>query len=193
MRDNDAILNTFKKLGAVQTGHFILTSGNHSDTYVQCARILENPQINARLCKKLAQPWIKSRVDIVAGPAVGGIIGAYELARVLKARAIYLERVENKLTLRRGFMINPGDNVLVIEDVVTTGGSAQEVVEVVKANRGKVVGVVSLVNRSGNAKSPFSIKFNALLNVNPPIYKPEECPLCKSGIPVVKPGSRGLK
>jgi orotate phosphoribosyltransferase len=193
MRNNNVILNTFRKLGAVQTGHFVLTSGNHSDTYVQCARILENPRINARLCKKLAQPWMKSRVDIVAGPAVGGIIGAYELARVLKARAIYLERVDNKLALRRGFTINNGDNVLVIEDVVTTGGSAQEVVEVVKANKGKVVGVASLVNRSGKAKSPFAAKFNALLNVNPPIYKPEECPLCKKGIPAVKPGSRGLK
>ncbi|MBI4835067.1 MAG: orotate phosphoribosyltransferase [Planctomycetes bacterium] len=193
MHNNDAILNTFKRLGAVQTGHFMLTSGNHSDTYVQCARILENPRINARLCKKLAQPWMKSRVDIVAGPAVGGIIGAYELARALKARAIYLERVDNKLVLRRGFTINNGENVLVIEDVVTTGGSAQEVVEVIKENKGKVVGVVSLVDRSGKAESPFNVKFNALLKVNPPIYKPEECPLCKKGIPVAKPGSRGLK
>jgi orotate phosphoribosyltransferase len=131
-------------------------------------------------------------VDIVAGPAVGGIILAYELARVLKARAIYLERVDGKMTLRRGFQINSKEKVLVTEDVVTTGGSVQEVIEVVKAAGAQLAGVASLVDRS-KGKVFTVTKFNALLKVEPPVYQPEACPLCKSGLPIVQPGSRGLK
>jgi len=193
-RQDNTILSIFKKLEAVQSGHFILTSGNHSDTYVQCARILENPSVTGKFCKILAKHWEKAGIDVIAGPAVGGIIIAYELARILKACAIYLERVENKLTLRRGFVIKPGEKVLVVEDVVTTGGSAQEVIHVVNECGAYVRGMVSLVDRSGGElKSIFPIKFKALLKINPPIYPPSECPLCKQGIPTIIPGSRGLK
>lgn len=192
MRKNNRILNIFKKLKAVQNGHFVLTSGNHSDTYVQCSRIMENPSVTTKLCKILAKPWQKTKVDLVAGPAVGGIIITYELARILKARAIFAERVNNKLTLRRGFAINPKEKVLVVEDVITTGGSAKEVINIVKKHNAKVAGVVSLVNRSGKPKAPFSVKFNALLKITPPLYKPKQCPLCKAGIAISKPGSRKL-
>lgn len=190
---NDAILKTFKKLGAVTSGHFILSSGNHSNTYVQCTRIMENPKVTNKLCKILAKHWENAGIDIVAGPAVGGIIMAYELARALKARDIYLERVDNKLTLRRGFAISPGEKVLIVEDVVTTGGSAQEVIQVVKECGAEVKGVASLVDRSGKTESVFPVEFHALLKVNPPIYPPSECPLCKQGIPANTPGARGLK
>ena len=193
MAKNSDFLNLFKRLEAIQSGHFILTSGNHSDTYVQCARILENPPVTARLCKILSAPWKKSKIDVVVGPAVGGIIIAYELACALKARAIYMERMGNKLTLRRGFSINKGENVLVVEDVVTTGGSAQEVMEVAKKLGANVKGVVSLVDRSGQMKSIFPVKTNSILKVKPLLYTPAECPLCKQGIPANTPGSRGLK
>jgi orotate phosphoribosyltransferase len=193
MAKSNDFLNLFKKLEAIQSGHFILTSGKHSDTYVQCARILENPSVTAKLCKILSAPWNKSKIDVVVGPAVGGIVIAYELARALKARAVYMERMENKLTLRRGFSINKGENVLVVEDVVTTGGSAQEVMNVVKELGANVKGVVSLVDRSGNMKSIFPVKTNSILKVQPILYTPEDCPLCREGLPAITPGSRGLK
>lgn len=192
--NHNNILDLFKKLHAIQSGHFLLTSGNHSDTYIQCARVLENPGVTQRLCRLLASPWRTREVDVVAGPAVGGIIIAYELARILSARAIYLERVENKLTLRRDFSIKPAEKVLVVEDVITTGGSAKEVIDVVRAHQGKVIGVASLVNRSGRfAGLGCGTRFKTLLNLNPPLYPPEKCPLCQKGVPLVKPGSRGLK
>jgi len=199
-RDNRT-LKIFEQLGAIKRGHFILTSGNHSDTYIQCARILERPDITSRLCRQLLKPWLNQKIDVVAGPAVGGVIIAYELARIMRARAIYLERVENQLTLRRDFVINPDEKVLIVEDVVTTGGSAQEVMKVVGQYNAKPVGIVALVNRSGQT-NPFSdlsrsgtgsAKFRSLIEINPPIYSPENCPLCQKGIPAVKPGSRGLK
>lgn len=184
----------FKKLGAVQKGHFILTSGNHSDTYVQCARILENPKVTAKLAKVLVEPWHDAGIDIVVGPALGGIILSYELARPLKARAMYLERVDNKMTLRRGFAIPANSKVIVAEDVITTGGSVQEVVEVIKQNGSQVLGIISLVDRRPEKSAEiFGIKYNSVIQVNPPIYQPEACPLCKKGIPTEKPGSRGLK
>ncbi|MFA5793807.1 MAG: orotate phosphoribosyltransferase [Candidatus Brocadiia bacterium] len=184
----------FTKLEAVQKGHFLLTSGNHSDTYVQCSRILERPDVSAKLCKKLVQPWMNKGISLVAGPALGGIVLAYEAARPLKARAIYLERVDNQMTLRRGFAVKPGEKVLVGEDVITTGGSVKEVVDVITKNGGKVVGIISLVDRRPDKTADvLGYKYNAVIRVSPPIYKPDQCPLCKQGIPAVKPGSRGLK
>jgi orotate phosphoribosyltransferase len=188
----DKIFKLFKKTRAIQSGHFKLTSGLHSDTYVQCARILEKPVLTKKLCKVLAAPWATQKVDVVVGPAVGGIIIAYELSRILKARAIYLERADGKLTLRRGFIINPEETVLVTEDVVTTGGSVQEVIDVVKAQGGKLIGVASLVNRNPE-QSLFGAEFNALLKITPVVYQPNDCPLCKAGKPITQPGSRGLK
>ncbi|MBI4713040.1 MAG: orotate phosphoribosyltransferase [Planctomycetes bacterium] len=200
----------FTKLGAIQNGHFILTSGKHSDTYVQCARILERPDVTAELIKQLCRPYQKSRIDAVAGPAVGGIIISYEIARFLKAKAVYMERVDDKLILRRGFEIKPGEQVIVAEDVITTGGSVKEVVDVITGQGGKVMGIIALVDRrlggdpatyggaektdlpDGQAGELFGIRFDSIIKVTPPIYEPADCPLCRKGTPAVKPGSRGL-
>jgi len=185
---------TFEKLGAVQKGHFILTSGNHSNTYVQCARILENPEVTAQLCQELIKPWKSQGIDIVVGPALGGIILSYELARPLKAKAMYLERVEGKLALRRGFIVPAGSKVIVAEDVITTGGSVKEVIDVLEQQGAKVLGIISLVDRRPEKGNQiFGIQYNSIIQVNPPIYQPNDCPLCKQGIPTEKPGSRGLK
>ncbi|MEK7449748.1 MAG: phosphoribosyltransferase family protein [Planctomycetota bacterium] len=126
------IIKLFNKIAAIRPGHFLLTSGLHSNTYIQCARILEQPRLLAGLVKQLASPWRKMKIDVVAGPAVGGIILAYELARLFKARAIYLERLDNKLSLRRGFTVEPKERVLVVEDVITTGGSVKETASRIK-------------------------------------------------------------
>ena len=184
----------FERLSAVQHGHFILTSGNHSDTYVQCARILERPDVTAKLCKELVKPWQKKNINLVVGPAVGGIIISYELARALKAQAMYLERVEGNLTLRRGFVINPGTRVIVAEDVITTGGSTKEVIDVISKYQAKVIGIIALVDRRPEkSKQLFGFKFDSVIKVDPPVYPPDNCPLCKKGISTEKPGSRGLK
>jgi len=184
----------FEKLEAVRKGHFVLTSGNHSDTYVQCARILENPDVTAELCNELTHPWKNQGIDIVVGPALGGIIISYELARSLNALALYLERVENKLILRRGFVVPAGSKVIVAEDVITTGGSVKEVIEVLEQHGAKVLGIISLVDRRPEkTKELFGIPFNSVIKVDPPIYQPDNCPLCKQGVATEKPGSRGLK
>lgn len=188
----DQILKTFKQTQAIQSGHFLLTSGLHSDTYIQCARVLEQPELTSQLCGQLGQFWQAQKVDVVAGPAVGGIILAYELARALKARAVFMERAEGKMTLRRGFQISPQEKVLVTEDVITTGGSVKEVIEVIKNIGAQLVGVASLVNRNPGINLG-DAPFHSLLKVTPTVYQPEECPLCKSGTAAVRPGSRGLK
>ena len=185
---------TFKKLGAVQKGHFVLTSGNHSDTYVQCARILENPKVTAKLSKELIKPWISQGIDVVVGPALGGIVLSYELARPLKAKAMYLERVDGKLALRRGFTVSADSKIIVAEDVITTGGSVKEVIDVLAQRGAQVLGIISLVDRRPEKSDQiFGIRYNSVIQVNPPIYQPNDCPLCKQGIPTEKPGSRGLK
>lgn len=183
-----SLLDEFRAAGAVLTGHFLLSSGLHSDTYVQCAKILERPEVSERLCRALAAKWTAAEPDVVAGPAYGGILVAYELARHLKARAIFFERVDGKFELRRGFEIAKGDRVLVAEDVVTTGGSAAEVVERVKALGGEVVGVAAFIDR-GVGKA-FQEDLRALLSLSPPVWMAEECPLCRQGHTIVKPGSR---
>jgi orotate phosphoribosyltransferase len=183
----------FEKLSAIQHGHFILTSGNHSDTYVQCARILERPDVTAKLCKELVKPWQRKNIDIVVGPAIGGIIMSYELSRFLKAKAMYLERVDQQLTLRRGFAIRPGDRVIVAEDVITTGGSTKEVIDVITKYQAKVMGIIALVDRRPDkSKQLFGLRFNSIIKIDPPVYPPDNCPLCQKGIPTEKPGSRGL-
>ncbi|MFH1231796.1 MAG: orotate phosphoribosyltransferase [Planctomycetota bacterium] len=184
----------FEKVQAIQKGHFVLTSGNHSDTYVQCARILERPDITSKLCKELIKPWQDKNIDIVIGPALGGIILSYELSRLLKSKAMYVERVEGNLTLRRGFAIDADAQVIVAEDVITTGGSVKEVIDVIEKHNGKVIGIISLVDRRPEkTEGLFGVEFNSIIKVTPPIYQPDKCPLCQKGIPTEKPGSRGLK
>ncbi len=187
----DEILRIFKACGALLEGHFLLTSGLHSSQYLQCALVLQHPTHAETLCALLARPFQGQGIEIVAAPALGGIIVAHEVARALGARAIFTERAEGRMTLRRGFQILPPERTLVVEDVITTGGSTREVIQVVQKHGGKVIGVGCLVDRSGTA--PFEQERHALLRLEIPNYPAEACPLCKEGRPLVKPGSRQAK
>ncbi|OAT86777.1 orotate phosphoribosyltransferase [Desulfotomaculum copahuensis] len=183
------VLQIFEKTGAMLKGHFLLTSGRHSDRYFQCARVLQYPRYCEELCRELAAPFQGREIGVVAGPAMGGILVAYEAARALQARNIFAERENGVMTLRRGFQLAPGERVLVVEDVVTTGGSVREVIDVVRRAGGLVAGTAALVDRS-NGTVDFGVPFHALVTVPAVSYAPEECPLCRRGLPAVKPGSR---
>jgi len=189
----EEVMKKFEQAGAIQKGHFKLTSGVHSDTYIQCAQVMQHPEFMHNLCSELGKKFRGDDIDIIVGPAIGGIIMAHVMARVLGpwVRAIFTERENGKMTLRRSFEIIQGEKVLVVEDVTTTGSSVREVMDIVKSREGKVVGVGVLIDRSGG-KVDFGIKTEKLLTVDIKTYLPEECPLCKKGIPVVKPGSREL-
>ncbi|OGD15275.1 orotate phosphoribosyltransferase [Candidatus Atribacteria bacterium RBG_19FT_COMBO_35_14] len=186
-------MKTFEQAGAIQKGHFRLTSGVHSDTYIQCAQVMQHPEFMHNLCSELGKKFRGDDIDVIVGPAIGGIIMAHVMARVLGpwVRAIFTERENGKMTLRRSFEIKEGEKVLVVEDVTTTGSSVREVIDIVNSRQGKVVGVGVLIDRSGG-KVDFGIKTEKLLTVDIKTYLPEECPLCKKGIPAVKPGSREL-
>lgn len=187
----DKYLETFIEARALLEGHFILTSGLHSPRYLQCAQVCQDPKLTARMCKVLAKKLKDFEIETVIGPAMGGIIVAYEMARALKARGIFAERKEKQMELRRGFVIRPGERVLLVEDVVTTGGSSKEVREVVEAAGGVVVAVASLVDRTSGRDPEFGVPFFSLLKIDVPTYEPADCPLCREGLPLVKPGSRG--
>lgn len=182
---------TFRKHNALLKGHFELASGLHSDTYLQCALVLQHPRVAARLCKRLAGNWQGEKIDAVAGPAAGGIIISYELARQLRARALFMERVEGKLTLRRAFSIRPGEKILAAEDVMTTGGSVAEMLDAIKQTGGEIVGVACLVDRGG-LKRVGEYRTASILQLDLPTYKPEDCPLCRKGVPLQKPGMKGV-
>ncbi len=175
--------------GVIMYGHFRLTSGKHSDTYLQCAKVLQYPDLAERLARPIADAFLADGVQVVAGPATGGIIVAHEVARALGARAVFGEREEGAMTLRRGFAIEPDERVLVVEDVLTTGGSASELVEAVRDRGGLVVGVGALVDRSGG-KLDLGVPVTTLARIRPSLYEIEKCPLCADGIPAIKPGSR---
>ncbi|MCD6550723.1 orotate phosphoribosyltransferase [Thermotoga sp.] len=181
-----------EKTGALLEGHFILSSGKHSSRYVQCARLFEFPEYGDIVGEKLAELLKKYDVETVAGPAMGGVILSYVVARYLKARSLFAERENGVMKLRRGFSVRSGERVAVVEDVVTTGGSVKEVIELLKSSGADVVCVGSIIDRSGG-KVDFGVPFESLLRLELPVYEPEECPLCKRGIPAEKPGSRGLK
>ncbi len=187
----EEVLKIFKETGALLEGHFLLTSGLHSSKYFQCAKVLQYPEYAETLCRQIARHFYTSEVEVVISPAIGGIIVGYEVARQLEARNIFAEREEGVMKLRRGFGIKPGERVLVCEDVVTTGGSVFEVIELVKNAGGKLIGVGCIVDRSGG-KIDFGIRFASVVRLKVPSFKPEECPLCKEGIQIEKPGSRGI-
>lgn len=180
-----------EKTGVLQTGHFLLTSGRHSNKYMQCAKIFQHPDISAEISKDLAEKYDGYDIDIVIGPAIGGIILAYEVARQLEVMALFAERENGVMTLRRGFEIKPGSRVLVVEDVITTGGSVKEVIDVVRSSGGEVVGVACVVDRSGG-KAIFDVPFKSAIKIEIETFKPEDCPMCKSGSEAVKPGSRNI-
>jgi orotate phosphoribosyltransferase len=186
------VLDIYKKTGALLFGHFLLSSGLHSSQYLQSALVLQQPDIATRVCAALAENFKKGTIDAVIAPALGGVFVSHETARALGVRALFAERVEGKLTLRRGFTIEPGERVLVVEDVITTGKSTKETIEVVKNAGGVVVAAGSLIDRS-NGKAELGVPYKSLVTLDVPTYAPETCPLCKSGSVPVKPGSRGLK
>lgn len=188
------LLSIFRDSGALLEGHFQLTSGLHSDRYFQCARVLQYPHYTGLLCEELAQRFRPAGIEVVVAPALGGIVVGQEVGRQLRARTLFAERKEGVMQLRRGFQITPGENVLVCEDVVTTGGSVSEVISLVRHGGGKVAGVAFIVDRSGGkvqfAMDPGGVQFS-LMAMDVVAYPPAECPLCARGLPVVKPGSRG--
>lgn len=182
-------LERYEKRGALLRGHFRLTSGLHSDVYLQSALVLQHPEDAAALGEALAAAFRGDRVQAVLAPAIGGILVAHEVARALGVRALFTERESGVMRLRRGFALSAGERCLVVEDVITTGGSTREVVQCVEAHGGVVAGVGSLIDRSGGTAA-FSVKHTALAAVSAATYPPEACPLCAAGSPAIKPGSR---
>ena len=192
MLSQDDVIRIFKASGALWEGHFVYSSGRHGNSYVQCARVSQFPEYNELFCSELARRFQNQGVDVVLGPAVGGIIISYELARQLSARSVFAERVEGKMTLRRGLEIKEGEKVLLVEDVVTTGGTVKELVPLVEACGGIIVGAAAFVNRNPQ-RVKFDFPLETLLSGTMSDYLPEECPLCKEGIPFDRPGSKKLK
>jgi orotate phosphoribosyltransferase len=183
------MLEMFQQTGALLEGHFQLTSGMHSPRYLQCALVLQHPERAAWIGEQLAAHFRNERVDAVVAPAIGGIIVAHEAARALGVRALFTERENGAMTLRRGFRLDEGERVLVVEDVVTTGGSTRETIEAVTRAGVVVVGAGSVVDRSGGAVD-IGVRRVALLTLDVPAYDPADCPLCREGTPAIKPGSR---
>ncbi|MEA3328662.1 MAG: orotate phosphoribosyltransferase [Candidatus Omnitrophota bacterium] len=185
----DQVLKLFQDCGALLSGHFELSSGLHSGQYLQCALLLQHPPLAGVLSEELSRQFKKEKIDVVIAPAIGGIVVAHETARSLKARALFCERKQAKMTLRRGFELKPGENVLVVEDVVTTGGSVKEIIRIVKESKARLAGVGVLVERNPQEKD-FGVKYKSLLNLNIETFPLNQCPLCEQGLPLVKPGSR---
>lgn len=182
----------FIKTGAILEGHFLLTSGLHSPMYVEKFQVLQHPLYTEQLCKAMAAMFADENIGVVIGPVTGGVLLAHEVGKALGTRAIFTERENGKMALRRGFQIGEGERVLVVEDIVTTGGSIKEVIEVVRAQGGIPVGVGMIVDRSGGKADFDGVPYKALLNLDVTTYDPNNCPLCKQGMPMTKRGSRKI-
>jgi len=186
---NSETLAMFKSSGALLDGHFRLTSGRHSNSYFQCAKVLQYPEYLSAICGEIAGFFKDGGVTTVISPAIGGIVVGTEVGRQLGVKTIFAERKEGTMMIRRGFCIDPSEQVLVVEDVITTGGSVAEVIELVKAAGATVAGVASVVDRS-NGKVRLADRQFSLLTMEVVSYAPEDCPLCKEGVPIDAPGSR---
>ncbi len=182
------VLEIFKEHGAIMEGHFRLSSGLHSDAYVQCARILQHPRIGERLADELANRFREREIDVVASPAVGGIIIGYLVALSLDKRMVFAEREDGELRLRRGQAVSQGEKVLLVEDVITTGGSLRELKSMLEEGGAEVIGIAAIIERGRDIE--FSVPKECLLDVEMKTWQPEECPLCKQGMPLETPGSR---
>jgi orotate phosphoribosyltransferase len=196
------VLEIFQKTGALLEGHFLLTSGRHSNVYFQCAKVLQYPEYTVKICSAIAEHFKDFNIDAVISPAIGGIIVGQEVARQLNKRSIFAEREGQALTLRRGFSLRRGERVLVCEDVVTTGGSVFEVIDIVKQNGAEVAGVGFIVDRSNGKVNFNSSRQDGVLTDYPQFsvikidavsFLPEDCNLCRQGIELIKPGSRKIK
>ena len=195
MMNEEEVKTLLKKTRAILEGHFHLTSGLHSSLYVEKFNVLQHPEYTEQLCRDIAEYFQGRGIQTVIGPATGGIILSQVTARILGVRSIFTERENGVMALRRGFHIDPGEKVLIVEDIVTTGGSIKEVVNVVNRAEGDIVGIGLLVDRSGG-QADFGVpknKVHPLLHLEVPTYKPEECPLCKKHIPLTERGSHHLK
>jgi orotate phosphoribosyltransferase len=184
---SEAVMQVFRETQAYLKGHFRLTSGFHSNEYLQCAKVLQHPAIAERFGRELAARL--PECNVVVSPAVGGLIIGHEVARAKNVRFMFTERENGKMTLRRGFSVEPGENAVVIEDVITTGGSTREVIEALTAAGASVAGAGSVIDRSGG-RVDLGVPRVALATLEAVTYSPDECPLCKQGVPVEKPGSR---
>jgi orotate phosphoribosyltransferase len=193
MTDRDQhLLEVFQQTGALLEGHFQLSSGLHSSRYLQCALVLQYPEHAEWIGRALASQFGDEQIDAVVAPAIGGIIVAHETARAIGVRAVFTEREAGAMTLRRGFTLKKDEAVLVVEDVITTGGSTRETMDAVRSAGGRVIAAGSIVDRSDGAVD-LAVPRCSLLTLDVPSYDPAECPLCRQNIPVTKPGSRGMK
>jgi orotate phosphoribosyltransferase len=183
------VIERFKRTGALLEGHFILTSGLHSTKYLQCALLLQHTAEAIAFGQALAEHYREQHIETVAAPAIGGLVIGYEVARSLGARFIWTEREEGRMTLRRGFTLRPGESVIVIEDVVTTGGSTRETVEALRAAGARVVGAASIIDRS-SGRADVGVPRFALATLDVPSVAPSACDLCAQGLEAIKPGSR---
>lgn len=187
--NREEVIERFRRTGALLEGHFVLTSGLHSPQYLQCALVLQHPAEAEVFGRAIAEQFRNVGVETIAAPAIGGIIIGWEVARALNVRSIWTEREEGRMTLRRGFTIRPGERVLVVEDVITTGGSTRETCDALRSAGALVVGAASIIDRSGG-RSDVGVPRVALATLEVPAVSPADCPLCAKGIPAVKPGSR---
>ena len=185
----DEVIERFRRTGALLEGHFVLTSGLHSPQYLQCALVLQHPSEAEALARALAAHFEGQGIETVAAPAIGGIVIGYEVARALGARSLWTEREDGRMTLRRGFTVRPGEAVLVVEDVVMTGGTTRETVEALRAAGARVVAAASIIDRSGG-RAEVGVPRFALATLDVPALAPAACPACQRGEPAVKPGSR---
>lgn len=189
------ILNLFKKTGGLLRGHFKLSSGYHSNIYLQCARVMQFPEMNSLICSIIAEKFKNKKTDVVISPAIGGITLSYEIARKLNCRSLFAERETKNdkkvMTLRRGFEISKDERVLVVEDVVTTGSSVREVMQLVKKCKANIIGAAGIVDRT-NGKIKLHPDQFFLLKIKAEKYDPRDCPLCKKNIPIKTPGSKYL-
>lgn len=185
----EEVIERFKRTGALLEGHFILTSGLHSTLYLQCALLLQHTAEAIAFGESLAEHYRDQNIETVAAPAIGGLVIGYEVARALGARFIWTEREDGRMTLRRGFTVRPGESMIVIEDVVTTGGSTRETVEALRTAGARVIGAASIIDRS-SGRADVGVPRFALATLDVPSVAPAACDLCAQGIQAVKPGSR---
>lgn len=190
--DPEKVIDEFKQTGALLEGHFQLTSGLHSTVYLQCARVLQFPEKAEAFGRAIAEQFAETGIQLVASPAIGGIVIGHEVARALGARFIWTEREGGAMTLRRGFTVSPGELTLVVEDVITTGGSTRETIEALKSAGADVIAAASIIDRSGGSVQ-VGVPRVALATLRVMSVEPSVCDACKLGEPAVKPGSRGQK